>query len=177
MSTEDNKLISRRFLEKLWNEQDKYIIDELIADSYSDYTTPPYSNDDALQGPETFKKVSRAIQKAFFSIHATIKEQIAEGDKVVNHIIWECTLKREDDPTRAGQIVTDRGIGIDRINDGLIVENWNTLDILYRLISQFNLADPFIDPDVAKPPAVACDPKNPMSCIPGFKCVNGKCVR
>ena len=172
MNTEDDNHISRHLLEKLWNEKDKYIIDELIADSYSDHTTPPYPDDEALQGPELFKQVAVALQEIFFSIHVTIKEQIAEGDKVVTHAIWECTLKTDDKPPVAGQVVTTRGIGIDRIDDGLIVENWNTLDVLFGLISQFNLADPFVDPNIPAPTPPDC-----KGCVPPFRCLNDKCVR
>ena len=177
MSTEDNKHISRRFLEELWNEQNRYIIDELIADNYVDHTTTPYIDDGELQGPETFKKVAAAIQKAFFLIHVTIRDQIAEDDQVATHAIWECTLRREDDPTAAGRVITLRNIGIDRIDHGLIVENWNTLEVLYRLISLFNLADPFTDPDMPKPGPPKCDPNNPKNtCGFGRTCLkNGTC--
>jgi len=161
----------------LWNEKNKHIIDELITDDYIDHTTPPYVSNEELQGPETFKRVFTAIQDVFFDIHVSIKDQIVEDDKVVTHAIWECTLKSDDDPPVAAQVVTVRGIGIDRIDGGKIVENWNTLDVLYRLISQLELADPFIDPDTPIPPAIPCDPAAPRPCRFGRVCRNRRCVK
>lgn len=159
------KRVSRHFLNKLWNEKDKYVIDELIADNFVDHTPPPSSGDISTPGPDFYKQVYTAIQNELFNIHVSIKDQIAEGDKVVTHIAWEFTLKSNDKPPVAGKVITATGVGIDRIEGGKIVENWNTLDVLFRLINALGLPDPFSDPNTPTPP-ISCS----AGCGPGYYC-------
>ncbi len=177
MTREYNKRIVRRLAKKLWNKKNKDIIDELIADDYVDRTTPPSSADVELAGPERFKQVFTEIQKEFFSIHVYIKDQIAEDDKVVTCMTWECTVKSNDDPLAAGQVFTLQGIGIDRIDNGKIVENWNTLDALYRLINLLSLHDPFIDPDTPAPDDRCDDDGDCGGKKLKFRCLLGRCQR
>ncbi|SRR6266487_5063642 len=160
MATDDNKDLSRRFLEELWNQKNKSIIDELLADTYVDHTPPPQ------QGTEALKGLFDALQQGFSDIRASIEDQIAEEDKVMTRVTWECTLK-SDHPSPASQ-VTVMGVGIDRIDGGKIVENWNTLDVLYRLVN-------LLDSGIPKPPPPRCVHNN--DCGPGFICQFGGCNR
>src|SRR6266568_3562608 len=95
MTTEENKGISRSFLERLWNDKNATIIDELIADNYHDHTTPPSAFNGELHGPEALKQFFAAIPKNI-DIQVTIEDQIAEGDKVATCVLWEYTVKSDD---------------------------------------------------------------------------------
>src|SRR5690242_2317673 len=117
MATQDNKDLSRRFLEELWNQKNESIIDELLADIYVDHTPP------TLQGKEPLQELFEVLQQGLSDIHVTIDDQIAEDDKVMTRVIWAFTLK-SDDPSPASQ-VNAMGVGVDRIDDGKIVESWN----------------------------------------------------
>jgi predicted SnoaL-like aldol condensation-catalyzing enzyme len=167
-----NKHISSRFLTELWNEKNPAVIDELLADEYVDHTKPPY-----VTGIEIGKKalpiVFPAIQRDFFKISLSIEDQVAEGNKVATQVVWTCTFKSDDDPPVAAGDVSIRGISIDHIRDGKIVENWNGLDVLYRLINLLRLADPQVDLDVPAPP-VHCDDTQQCG-RPDFTCVFGRC--
>jgi hypothetical protein len=170
MVKEDNKDISRRFLEVLWNEKNDSIIDELIADAYIDHTTPCSPDFRELEGPEVFKEVFDALQGDFFDIRVSIEDQIAEDDKVVNLVAWQYTLRSDNDPAIASQVVTITGIGIDRIDGSKIVESWNTFDVTYRLLNALEMACPLR----RKPGPGGVDCNN--DCPKGFRC-EGRCVR
>ncbi|GHO90166.1 hypothetical protein KSF_002140 [Reticulibacter mediterranei] len=175
MTKEYNKRIVRRFNKKLWNKKDLDIIDELIADDYADRTAPPEFFEDELKGPDRLKEVVTRIQKEFLDIHVYIKDQIAEDDQVVTCMTWECTLNNKDDPANP-LIFTLQSIGIDHIENGRIVENWNTLDALYRLINLLKLQDPFIDPDTPFPDGT-CNRDADCGGDKRFRCWLGRCQR
>jgi len=172
MTTQDNKDLSRRFLEELWNQKNESIIDELLADTYVDHTPPLRSQSLGQLSPEQLKQLFEALQQDFSDIHVSIEDQIAEDDKVVTQVTWVCTLK-SDDPTTAQQ-VTVMGVGIDRFDSGKIVENWNTLDVLYRLLILLGIDVPET-PRGPVPPPPPCDDNNP--CPFGFACLFGVCNR
>jgi predicted SnoaL-like aldol condensation-catalyzing enzyme len=171
MSTKHNKDISRRFLEELWNKKNVSIINELIADTYIDHTPPPNSMDEKLQGPAAFNQLFTALQDAFSDIRVSIGDQIAQHDRVATPVTWVYTLK-SNDSSIVSQVVTIMGIGIDRIHSGKIVENWNTLDVTYRLINLLGIPDPLSPP--APPPPQSCA----KGCDPGYVCQSdGYCHR
>jgi SnoaL-like polyketide cyclase len=174
---EDNKDISRSFLEDVWNREDgavnEAIIDKLIAPTYVDHTPPCSLSSEELQGPEKFKQVVKTIRDNFFAIRVSIESQIAEDDRVVNLVTWQCTLKSDDDPPTAAQVVTVMGVGIDRIDeDGQIVEGWNFFDIPYRLINRLGLPCPLVPPGPAPTPP-PCKPGG--KCDPGYMCQFNQC--
>lgn len=168
MTTQANKDLSRRFLEELWNQKNVSIVGELLANTYVDHT--PGTFDEGPQGPEALRQLFEALHRDFSDIRASIEDQIAEEDKVMTRVTWVCTLT-SDDPSAVSQ-VTVMGVGIDRIDQGKIVESWNALDVPYRLL---NLLEGPDAPNVPHPPPVPCDRDNP--CRPGFMCRFGTCHR
>src|SRR5206468_1589886 len=99
--------------------------------------------------------------------HVSIKDQIAEEDKVVTQVTWVYTLKSDDPST--DQRVTVDGVGIDRFDSGKIVENWNTLDVLFRLLKKLGIEVLQTPPPRQPPP--------PCPCPPGSICQFGVCNR
>ncbi len=126
MSTEENKALSRRLIEEVWNQGNLAVIDELIAPNYVDHDpTGP------IQGPEGMKQFVSMYLTAYPDTHFTIEDQIAEGDRVVTRWTARGTHKGPlmgIPPT--GKQVTVAGISIDRVVNGKLVEDWTSYDAL-----------------------------------------------
>ena len=171
MRLQDHKNLSSCFLEELWNQKNVSIIDELLADNYVDHT-PPRRPGGAELGPEGLRRLFQRLQRIFVDIHVAIEDQIAQEDRVVTRLTWQITL-RDDDPAKTPQ-VTVMGISIDRIHCGKIVENWNMLDVLYRLLNL--LETPVTEGNIPHPSAAPpCDGRG--HCPPHCLCRFGRCGR
>jgi steroid delta-isomerase-like uncharacterized protein len=84
-----------------------------------------------IHGPEGVKHFYTQLRNAFPDIHFRIKDQIAEGDKVVTHWTASGTHKGQFkgiQPT--GKKFTVTAIDIDRIVDGKVKECWTNMDEL-----------------------------------------------
>ncbi len=127
MSAEENKAIFRRYVEEVTNEGNLELADE-IFDSYLAHQP----DGSVLQrGPEDVKRFQSEFRSAFPDIHATIEDQVAEGDKVVTR--WRMRGTHEGEfrgiPATGNQISVT-GIGIFRFSDGKVVESWDNFDQL-----------------------------------------------
>ena len=130
--SEENKAIVRRGYEEIWNGENLAAVDEIYAPGFVLYdpVTP------GVRGPEGFKQYVTMIRTAFPDLHFTVKDQIAEGDKVATR--WTVTGTQQGQfmgipPTGKHSTVT--GITISRIADGKIVEersNWDALGMLQQ---------------------------------------------
>jgi predicted ester cyclase len=108
MSTEENKAVSNRVADA-FSRGDLDAIDELMAPDRA----------------QEFKRSIDLLRQAFSDIYGTNEFQIAEGDLVANRFVYYGTHQGEFmgiAPT--GREVTFRGIAIDRVVDGKIVEDW-----------------------------------------------------
>jgi steroid delta-isomerase-like uncharacterized protein len=128
MSTEENKVIERRFTEEVWNRGNLAVVDELMSADYNshDPTMPP--------GSAGFKQFVLMYRSAFPDVHLTIEDQMAEGDKVVSR--WTARGTHQGElmgiaPT--GKQVTVTGMNIERIVGGKLVEGWSNYDTLGML--------------------------------------------
>jgi len=74
VSLEENKAIVRRFIEEL-NKRNIAIMDELMAPAMVHHTLQ-------VRGLEEYKQYETALWKAFPDWHETIRDMVAEGDKV-----------------------------------------------------------------------------------------------
>ena len=88
---------------------------------------------DEIYAPELAQELKRSIaeiRQAFPDYHGTNEIQIAEGDMVANRFVFHGTHRGEFmgiAPT--GREVTARGIAIDRVEGGKIVESWVEVDL------------------------------------------------
>jgi len=120
---EENKALVRRFLEE-GAKGNLNVFDELLSPDFVDRSLLPG------QGPtrEDLKRSVAEAQATFSKISFTIKEQIAEGDKVVTKYTERSVSRGEYagiPPT--GTEETIEGMYIHRIRDGKIVEEWSEL--------------------------------------------------
>jgi steroid delta-isomerase-like uncharacterized protein len=79
MSTEQNKVIAREFIQ-LWGNGSLDIIDKFADPSFSFYY-PALPK--TFQGGQMFRRVIEFFRSAFSDLNCQIDEEIAEGDKVV----------------------------------------------------------------------------------------------
>jgi steroid delta-isomerase-like uncharacterized protein len=138
MLVEENKAVTRRVTEEIWNQGNMALLDELFAPNYvnHDPTNPE------VRDLERFKQYVVSVRTAFPDLNITINDLIAEGDKVVTRWTGRGTQKGEFGKIPAtGKQVTITGITISRIADGKIVESWWSSDDL-GLFQQLGLIPP-----------------------------------
>jgi len=169
MSKTENKAISSRFLIGLWDKGDLSVVDELIALDYVDHTPRVLPAEPELQGPDALKQLATDYLRRFSPMHVTIDDQIAEGNEVMYRVKWTVTLRLQGSHD---QQVTGIGVGIDHVAADKIVENWNALDVLYRLHNmQLIVGRLGTTPITPYVPPLACPP----SCPPNSFCMQGYC--
>ena len=138
MSIEENKAISRRYIEEIFNKKNLAAIDEILSPDYIDHDPMPGTtpNRDGL------KQLQEMTIAAFPDYHSNIEDMVAEGDKVVQRFIGHGTHKGDFmgiPPT--GKQVTFKGIGVHRIVNGKVVENWLNMDML-SIMQQLGVVPP-----------------------------------
>jgi predicted ester cyclase len=125
-SAEENKALVRRFFEEVLNQGNLDAVDELVAPDYVDHGVPQGK----YAGREGLKRSVAKQLAASSDLHFHIKEQIAEGDKVITWVIGSGTHDRGDffglAPT--GERMTMEFITISRVVEGKIVEEWGVSD-------------------------------------------------
>jgi steroid delta-isomerase-like uncharacterized protein len=130
MSVEDNKALSRRSFEEVWNQGNLAAIDNL-------YDANQVSHGLGVEvpaGTAGLKQFVAMYRIAYPDTHFTIEDQIAEGDQVATR--WTATGTHRGElfgiaPT--GKRVTVTGMALSRIANGKIVETWNNFDALGQL--------------------------------------------
>lgn len=127
MSTEENKAIVRRLGEAI-NTGDFDALDEVLAPNYvrHDPTSLLHEAD-----REQYKQTFTALRRAFPDAHWTLEEMLADGDRVIGRWTFRGTHEGPFfnlQPT--GKEVTYPIIGIYRIADGMIVEDWHIFHAL-----------------------------------------------
>jgi steroid delta-isomerase-like uncharacterized protein len=123
----ENKAISRRADEELFNRGNLDVADELFTPDFV-YHDPAGGQ---LRGPENVKGYAAMLRAAFPDLQQTIEDQIAEGDKVAYR--WTARGTHEGElmgiaPT--GKRVEFTGIAVARLADGRIEEMWENYDAL-----------------------------------------------
>jgi predicted SnoaL-like aldol condensation-catalyzing enzyme len=112
MSVEQNKAIARRFIEEVWNEGRLEVADDLLARDLINHQAA-----EPKRGRDAFKNFIAEFRAANPGIHFTIDDMLGEGDRVATRV----TISGGGG---SGQSRSWTGIGIVRIADGEIVEQW-----------------------------------------------------
>ena len=134
MLTDDNKKISCRLFEEIWNNGDLKIIDEIISEDFL-----LHIGNIEIKGLTNYTNYIKSYRNAFPDVHFKIEDLIAEEDKVVERYTATGTHKGEFygiPPTnKKGKI---SGIDIVRITNGKMTERWGQADLL-GLIKQLDI--------------------------------------
>jgi steroid delta-isomerase-like uncharacterized protein len=126
--TEENKAITRRFLEEIFTGGNLELVDELFA---PDFILHDSSVPQEVRGVEALKQYITMYRAAYPDTHFTVEDQIAEGNEVVTRWTGQGTHQGElmgIPPT--GNQVTVTGIEVDRVSGGKIEESWVSYDAL-----------------------------------------------
>ena len=137
MTTEENKASSRRMVDEVANEGNFRVIDELMGPNFVDHSAPP-GVPATTEGAKAFFAM---LREAFPDLHATIDDQIAEGDRVVQRTTAHGTMKGDFQGMPAsGKEATWEAIHILRFADGKYVEHWAVTDTL-SMLQQLGFAE------------------------------------
>jgi steroid delta-isomerase-like uncharacterized protein len=123
--SEQNKTLTRRFYEEVFNKKNLDTVNELCAPGFVDHNAMPGQG----PGPNGLKDWFRQFFEAFPDMKATIDEMVAERDLVVTRLTCEGTHKGEfmgAAPT--GRKVSLHGMDMVRIKDGRATEVWHQGD-------------------------------------------------
>jgi steroid delta-isomerase-like uncharacterized protein len=125
--SDQNKAISRRVFDEVWNQGQYAALAEIYAADVVSPNRPP-GLPAGIAGAEQLIRMYRA---AFPDTHMTIEDQVAEGDKVVTR--WTATGTHKGELMgipASGKQIKITGVAIDRIAGGKIVEEWGLADQL-----------------------------------------------
>ena len=131
MTTEENKVVARRFVEVLqefFRTGEANLMDSVLADNVVQHISglPPEAK--SLEG---FKQLLPALPQAFPDVLFEVEDLVAEGDMVAFRLNWSGTHKGEFfgvPPTGTRATVTE--MHMFRIADGKVVERWGEWDAL-----------------------------------------------
>lgn len=120
--SEQNKTLTRRFYDEVFDKKNLDAIDELCAPGFVDHNAMPG------QGPGVagLKDMFREYFQAFPDMRLTVHEMVAEGDIVVTRFTGQGTHKGTlmgSAPT--GKKVSFSGLDMIRIKDGKATEVWH----------------------------------------------------
>jgi predicted ester cyclase len=124
MSIAANKAVARRFIDEVWNGGGLAVAEVLL-----DPKLVNHDPDGKTVGRAEFLSFIKATRAAMPDIHFTIDDMVAEGDEVVTRVTIRATPP--DTPTDSpatGRPKAWSGIGIFRLADGRIVEQWADTD-------------------------------------------------
>ncbi|MDW9645634.1 ester cyclase [Sinorhizobium meliloti] len=144
MSADAAKAVVRRFYTELF--RDLALAEECISPDYVDH-----NNADAGHGPNVLRPHVAALLHTFPDFTIEIEDILAEGDRVVTRVSGRGTHAgtwMRIEPTRS--VIHVKGINIDRVSNGRIVEHWGEADTVGMLIQMG--VDPFSGRAIGEPP-------------------------
>jgi steroid delta-isomerase-like uncharacterized protein len=123
--SQQNKALARRIFDEMESKGNLSIADETFASDFVNHT--PFGEN---HGPEGAKQFVKMLRSAFPDLHATVEDQVAEGDKVATRFTARGTHKGELNGIPAsGNTMEITGIVISRIANGKIIEQWGNPDV------------------------------------------------
>ena len=131
MNKFDNKTIIRRFIEEIENTGDISNIQEFISEDYVEV----YEGERYKIGIKGAIDHVLGVRRVFPDLKLTIENQISEGEWVVT--VYSVTGTFMDEwfgmkPT--GKPITFKGVNVDRIRDGKIIEHGGAANLLEPLM-------------------------------------------
>jgi len=133
--SEQNKAVSKRIIEEVFNQGKLQLIEELVAANA--VVNDPSSPGGKITGHAGLRQYVEMYRAAFPDLHFTINDQFADADKVATRFTATGTHKGAlmgIAPT--GKHATVTGVTIDHYKDGKVVEVWahgDTLGMLQQL--------------------------------------------
>jgi steroid delta-isomerase-like uncharacterized protein len=129
MSPEQNKDLVRRYFQEMYVNHNLDVIDEIFSENYVSHEKLDPGREETIRGRKSLREAIEMCSSAFPDHLCSIKDMIAEGDKVVTRWTSAATHKGSFmgiPPTNSQVTIT--GITIDRIVEDKIVETWTNWD-------------------------------------------------
>ena len=128
--SEQNKALTQRWFDEVWNKGNAEAIAELVTDDVVVHGLRDAVGS-AITNISEFRAYHSQLRGAFPDIIVTVDDMVAEGDKVAAR----CTVRGSHQGELLGIAATNAGVDFDgmaivRISEGKIVEAWNTFDFL-----------------------------------------------
>ena len=124
-SVETNNAAFRRTYERVLNQGDLAIVEELIAPDFMNHEAPPGRD----RGPESIRQLATMLRTAFPDLRFTIEDIVAEGDVVAGRLVMRGTHRGPlmgMPPT--GRSVHQAHMHFVRFRDGKAIEHWGLRD-------------------------------------------------
>jgi hypothetical protein len=118
MSVEQNKVIARRHLEQVWNQEDAAVANDIYMQDF--LHRPPTPWEPAFRRRGEFERAVTRMRPTDSGLCLTIEDILAEGDRVA--VRWSLG--------QPGQPPAVTGIDIQHIVNGRVVEDWNVVNDL-----------------------------------------------
>ncbi len=131
MKNPNNKAIIRKYIEEVENTGDVSRISDFISEEYTEI----YEGERYPIGIQGAVDHVLGIRRVFPDMKLTIEKQISEGDTVVTVFSVTGTFTNEwfgMKPT--GKPITFRGVNVDRIRDGKIIEHGGAANLMEPLL-------------------------------------------
>ena len=141
MSGNEAKRLVQTYYSQVISGGDYGILDSLVSSEYLDHNAA-----DAGRGPEVVREHMDAMRTTFPDFTMEVEQIFEEASCVVTRVTGRGTHQGEwmgIQPT--GREISLRGINIDRVQDGKIIEHWGEADTVGMLMQMG------VDPFAAKP--------------------------
>ncbi|MEQ1823969.1 MAG: ester cyclase [Fimbriimonadaceae bacterium] len=132
--------IQHRWFDQVWNLGNREEIDELLHPEVIGHGLVD-AEGNTIEGVEAFKTFYDSFRAAFPDIRVEIEDCIDDGDRCVVRCLVTATHLGQGffgEPT--GKPIAFSGMCWVRVEDGQIVESWNSFDFL-TVIQQLGLSD------------------------------------
>lgn len=126
---ERNAALAHRWFEEVWNQKNRDTIRELVAPECVAHGTSETGGE--LRGPDGLLELQSRLLNAFPDLHIEVQDVLAAGDKIA--VRWTGTMHHLGDSlgiAATGAEIKVNGIGLARIEDGKLVEIWDSWDKL-----------------------------------------------
>ncbi len=115
-SRKSAKALVRRYFQRLLNEKDLSVCDEMLSSNYVDHDAPP----NTPPGPQSVKEFVAGFLADYPNMHVDILDIIAEGNKVAARLVWRGNHRE------TGAEYQQMGNIILRLDDtGRLAERWS----------------------------------------------------
>ena len=126
MTTDQNKATARRFVEEGLNKNNWTVLNETQDTNFVEHQANPAG---FATGREGFKQYFTAFHTAFPDLRYSIDDEFGEGEKVVQRVTGNGTMKGEFAGMPAtGKHAVWSEIHITHFANGKVMEHWGTID-------------------------------------------------
>jgi predicted ester cyclase len=125
-ATTRNTEVVRRLFQEAWSEGRLDVLDELVSPAYRSHEP---SNPEPVVGVDGVRDLMREFRSAFPDLSYAVDEQLAERDLVATR--WTASgthLGLLRGLAATGLTATFSGISLDRLDRGVVVEDWTSWD-------------------------------------------------